>query len=88
MNKFQPIARFARRRNFLTLFLSIEVSKAMMEVKDAKLANDEKAVTKAMNRVQAFTDQLNEANPILTDISDAMTAEGAYLEDLAKVRTD
>jgi len=78
MNKFQPIARFARRRNFLTLFLSIEVSKAMMEVKDAKLAN----------RVQAFTDQLNEANPILTDISDAMTAEGAYLEDLAKVRTD
>jgi len=71
-------------RNFLTLFLSIEVSKAMMEVKDAKIARDEKGVTKAMNRGQAFTDQLNEANPILTDISDAMTAEGKYSEDLAK----
>ncbi|GMH46667.1 hypothetical protein TrRE_jg3029 [Triparma retinervis] len=71
-------------RNFLTLFLSIEVSKAMMEVKDAKLAGDAAAVTKAMNRVGAFTDQLNEANPILTDISDAMTAEGGFMEDLAK----
>eukprot|EP00520_Triparma_pacifica_P009405 CAMPEP_0118644104 /NCGR_PEP_ID=MMETSP0785-20121206/6754_1 /TAXON_ID=91992 /ORGANISM="Bolidomonas pacifica, Strain CCMP 1866" /LENGTH=719 /DNA_ID=CAMNT_0006535827 /DNA_START=353 /DNA_END=2512 /DNA_ORIENTATION=- len=75
-------------RNFLTLFLSIEVSKAMMEVKDAKLANDDKAVTKAMNKVQAFTDQLNEANPILTDISDAMTAEGSYTEELAKASDD
>jgi len=65
-------------RNFLTLFLSIEVSKAMMDVRDARKVGDTKKMETANLRVKTFTDQLNEANPILTDISDAMTAEGDF----------
>jgi hypothetical protein len=63
-------------RNFLTLFLSIEVSKAMLEVVDAKNAGDENRRAYAQSMVDCFTDQLNESNPILTEISDAMTEEG------------
>lgn len=63
-------------RNFLTLFLSIEVSKAMQEVTDATEAGDAERQAYAETMVQYFTDQLNEANPILTEISDAMTEEG------------
>jgi len=63
-------------RNFLTLFLSIEVSKAMMEhenaIKDANAA----ATRFAERKIDLFTGQLDDANPILTDIADAMTAEG------------
>jgi hypothetical protein len=70
-------------RNFLTLFLSIEVSKAMQDVKDCTLAGDSSGVENANTRVSVFTDQLNEANPILTDISDAMTAEGKFVDMLA-----
>ncbi|KAL3911043.1 MAG: hypothetical protein SGILL_007441, partial [Bacillariaceae sp.] len=64
-------------RNFLTLFLSIEVSKAMRDGSDAKVAGDEQRAILAQKRVDCFTDQLNESNPILTEISDAMTEEGA-----------
>lgn len=63
-------------RNFLTLFLSIEVGKAMREVSRAKKDGDTATQEMAEKMVHIFTDQLNEANPILTDISDAMTAEG------------
>lgn len=63
-------------RNFLTLFLSIEVSKAMMEVSEAKAAGDDARCAYAQAMVDCFTDQLNESNPILTEISDAMTEEG------------
>jgi hypothetical protein len=66
-------------RNFLTLFLSIEVSKAMME---AKTAEDEGRRVYAQEMVDCFTNQLNESNPILTEISDAMTEEGHYKEQL------
>ena len=69
-----------RIRNFLTLFLSIEVSKAMQEVSEAMVAGDEERQTYAEKMVESFTCQLNEANPILTAISDAMTDEGRYLE--------
>jgi len=69
-------------RNFLTLFLSIEVSKAMTAARDAKVAGDDKKLSLANRQVSTFTDQLNEANPILTDISDAMTAEGKWVEAL------
>ena len=63
-------------RNFLTLFLSIEVSKAMHEVKRSKDAEDALGLKFAERTVDIFTRQLNESNPILTEISDAMTAEG------------
>ena len=67
-------------RNFLTLFLSIEVSKAML---DSQTAADEGREAEAAfheRRVRLFTEQLVEANPILTEISDCMTAEGKALD--------
>lgn len=64
-------------RNFLTLFLSIEVSKAAASRSDAERRGDAKMVELEGKRVDAFTAQLDESNPILTTISDAMTAEGA-----------
>eukprot|EP01060_Flectonema_neradi_P009775 TRINITY_DN1697_c0_g2_i1.p1 TRINITY_DN1697_c0_g2~~TRINITY_DN1697_c0_g2_i1.p1 ORF type:complete len:672 (+),score=168.16 TRINITY_DN1697_c0_g2_i1:69-2084(+) len=64
-------------RNFLTLFLSIEVSKAMLE---SETASDPKDVARAKKMVEAFTEQLDVSNPILTGISDAMTAEADHLE--------
>jgi hypothetical protein len=69
-------------RNFLTLFLSIEVSKAMLEVATAVRNGDEKSRMIGQMKVDCFTDQLNEANPILTQISDAMTTEGHCLVQL------
>ena len=63
-------------RNFLTLFLSIEVSKAMVEVSQAKASGDDERQIFAQTMVDVFTAQLNESNPILTEISDAMTLEG------------
>ena len=71
-------------RNFLTLFLSIEVSKAMTDMADMKQKNDAAGAAKAQQRVILLTDQLNESNPILTQISDAMTKEGE-LRDAAAV---
>lgn len=65
-----------RIRNFLTLFLSIEVSKAMLEVSETRLKGDEEARILAQKKVDCFTSQLNDSNPILTQISDAMTLEG------------
>jgi hypothetical protein len=69
-------------RNFLTLFLSIEVSKAMREVSDARVLGDGRREMLAQKKVACFTDQLNESNPILTQISDAMTDEGICLSNL------
>ena len=66
-------------RNFLTLFLSIEIGKAMFEVSHAKASDDDIASSFAQKKVDAFTEQLNESNPILTAISDAMTEEGRAL---------
>jgi len=66
-------------RNFLTLFLSIEIGKAMLEVSNAKASDDDIAMSFAQKKVDAFTEQLNESNPILTAISDAMTEEGVAL---------
>jgi len=62
-------------RNFLTLFLSIEVSKAMADKEKYLEAGDEKKAAVAARQVELFTEQLDLANPILTSISDAMTAE-------------
>lgn len=63
-------------RNFLTLFLSIEVSKAMVEASQAKASGDKERQKFAQTMVDVFTAQLNESNPILTEISDAMTLGG------------
>jgi len=71
-------------RNFLTLFLSIEVSKAMRAVTTAKENGDAKAEEMANKQIAIFTAQLDESNPILTMISDAMTLEGDYLEAASK----
>lgn len=67
-------------RNFLTLFLSIEVSKAMMKASNSKASGDIAGQAFAQQQVECFTAQLNEANPILTDISRAMTEEGISTE--------
>lgn len=60
----------------MTLFLSIEISKAGSDAVTAKLKGDSQGVFYAEKRVEYFTNQLNEVNPILTEISDAMTEEG------------
>merc|ERR1712070_1018203 len=63
-----------------TLFLSIEVSKAAE--KRAEALSEGRTADAAFHakEVDAFTRQLDESNPILTGISDAMTAEGAALD--------
>jgi len=69
-------------RNFLTLFLSIEVSKAIQEVADAKEVGDTERQTYSQQMVNYFTEQLTESNPILTEISEAMTLEGHCQEQI------
>jgi 4-hydroxyphenylpyruvate dioxygenase-like putative hemolysin len=69
-------------RNFLTLFLSIEVSKAMRAVADAKQSGDIEGEKYAQTMVAYFTEQMNESNPILTQISDAMTEEGRCRDNM------
>jgi len=66
-------------RNFLTLFLSIEVTEASNAREAAHAIGDERGVIFGQRMVDAFTEQLNESNPILTRITDAMTAEGDAL---------
>ena len=75
-------------RNFLTLFLSIEVSKAMQEVTDAIEEGDVARQQYAQAMVDCFTMQLNESNPILTLISDAMTDEGEYRDRMIACLAD
>jgi len=67
-------------RNFLTLFLSIEVSKATKAKAEAEVAGKPELARYYRNMVDAFTSQLEESNPVLTAISDAMTAEGEALD--------
>jgi hypothetical protein len=67
-------------RNFLTLFLSIEVSKALLDAQEAAAAGRDGEQAFHDRRVALFTEQLVEANPILTEISDCMTAEGKALD--------
>lgn len=48
----------------------------MLEVAEAKQAGDVARCEYAQSMVDCFTNQLNESNPVLTEISDAMTEEG------------
>jgi len=73
-------------RNFLTLFLSIEVSKAMVEASQAKADGNEERFSHARAKVDLFTAQLDESNPILTEISDAMTLEGDIKMQLERAK--
>jgi hypothetical protein len=54
----------------------------MREVTDARVAGDCRREMLSQKKVNCFTDQLNESNPILTQISDAMTVEGICLLNL------
>lgn len=67
----------------MTLFLSIEVTKAMLEASNAKENGDSPRCVFAQRKVQLFTEQLNESNPLLTAISDAMTKEGIARDKIA-----
>ena len=67
-------------RNFLTLFLSIEVTKALDLKVQAEQAGDQVALRRAHRTVEALTAQMDDSNPILTQIAEAMTAEGNALE--------
>ena len=73
-------------RNFLTLFLSIEVTKAMLEAANARASGHVPGHDYARRKVDLFTEQLNESNPLLTEISDAMTREGAARERIKAYR--
>lgn len=75
-------------RNFLTLFLSIEVSKAMQEAIDARASGDSERQQYAQKMVEYFTEQMNESNPILTDISEAMTEEGVCRDKIAELSSN
>jgi len=74
-------------RNFLTLFLSIEVTKAMNERHTAIEEGNAAGRALAEKKVEIFTAQLNEANPILTAISDAMTAQGDAKDQMVYSKT-
>jgi hypothetical protein len=57
----------------------------MQEASDANEAGDNESKQYANMMVDYFTKQLNESNPILTEISDAMTEEGRCEEMLSSV---
>jgi hypothetical protein len=67
-------------RNFLTLFLSIELSKALADHEGAVARGEEVAAAKALRRSHLLNQQLDESNPILTSIADAMASEARALE--------
>jgi hypothetical protein len=69
-------------RNFLTLFLSIEVNKAMNEFETACEKESKQGQAFARRKIDILTNQLSESNPILTDIADAMTAEAEARAEL------
>jgi len=81
-------------RNFLTLFLSIEVSKASQDETAARQCGDVAMAAFHARRIELFTEQLVEANPILNEISECMSLEGkevlaqqqaAFLSDQTRI---
>ena len=55
----------------------------MLEASNAKENGDSPGYVFAQRKVQLFTEQLNESNPLLTAISDAMTKEGIARDKIA-----
>merc|ERR1711920_1125465 len=74
-------------RNFLALFLSIEMNKAFQIQHEGAIAKDQKKENYGKRMVQAYTDQMNESNPILTAIAEGMTAEGKCKDALANAKS-
>ena len=60
----------------------------MMEASQAKSVGDLPRHTYYQKQVDCFTNQLNESNPILTKISNAMTREGYYQELIKRYNDD
>jgi hypothetical protein len=58
----------------------------MLDVSVAKACGDKALVMYSQKRVDCFTAQLNESNPILTEISNAMTEEGLCQDQLKLAR--
>ena len=52
----------------------------MLDAQKASAAGGEAEAAFHTRRVKLFTDQLVEANPILTEISDCMTGEGRAID--------
>merc|ERR1712228_972932 len=75
-------------RNFLALFLSIEMNKAFQIQAEGAAAGDQRKVEYGKKMVKAYTDQMNESNPILTAIAEGMTAEGKARDGLASAKND
>ena len=75
-------------RNFLTLFLSIEVSKAMDNASDALKRGDVVDAKFEEKRIELFTHQMDTSNPVLTAISDAMTLESENLDALENCKDE
>lgn len=69
-------------RNFLTLFLSIEVSNFMDVLDKATKAGDMKKAEQAKKAVAIFTNQMNVSNPVLTEMSDVMTYQSDVIDQL------
>ena len=68
---------------FVFSVTNAQVSKAMLEFEEAQTRSDAKAMDLANRKVELFTQQLDESNPVLTAISDCMTAEGELRADAA-----
>ena len=75
-------------RNFLTLFLSIEVSKAMDNASDSLKRGDVVDAKFEERRIELFTYQMDTSNPVLTSISDAMTFESENLDLLENCKDE
>mmetsp|Transcript_71826 Transcript_71826/g.201582 ORF Transcript_71826/g.201582 Transcript_71826/m.201582 type:complete len:107 (+) Transcript_71826:421-741(+) len=54
----------------------------MREAAEAKHRGDDSKSALAQKQVDCFTSQLNDSNPILTEISDAMTDEGRCVSEI------
>ena len=68
-------------RNFLALFLSIEVTKSMNALNIAVDNSDDSAALIAQSQIDALTAQLVESSPVLTSIAHAMNGEGRALHN-------
>merc|ERR1711981_797322 len=67
-------------RNFLTLFLSIEVSNFMDMYNKAVAAGNKAEADIAQKAIQIFTTQLHMSNPVLTEITNALTKQSVLLK--------
>ncbi|CAD7926126.1 unnamed protein product [Amoebophrya sp. A120] len=72
-------------RNFLTLFLSIEVSNFMDLYEKAVKEKDELGMKIAKQAVAIFTSQLHASNPVLTKISDALEKQTQCINALQEM---